>query len=235
MKAFHGDPKVKEKYLARVKAHRKADQIVQRHYWEDGKGCAVGCTIHGSDHQAYETELGIPIELAHLQDWIFENLPNGEARDFPVDFLESIPAGADLKLVLPQFLHWLLVDPEDGVIQYAQDEEQAKEAAILSVADLHSRVMKGQEVTHEQWVAVRDASRAAFWDASYASNVAEAARSAWTAACAASNAAVVARAASESASRSASDAVIKRQKEKLLELLAGESALHERGYGQVRQ
>ena len=124
MKAFHGDPKVKEKYLARVKAHRKADQIVQRHYWEDGKGCAVGCTIHGSDHQAYETELGIPIELAHLQDWIFENLPNGEARDFPVDFLESIPAGADLKLVLPQFLHWLLVDPEDGVIGCVQDEEQ---------------------------------------------------------------------------------------------------------------
>ncbi len=189
MKAFHGDPKVKEKYLARVKAHRKADQIVQGHYWDRGS-CAVGCTIHGSNHEAYETKLGIPIQLAYLQDMIFEELPNKEAKDFPVDFLESIPVGADLKPVLPRFLHWLLVDPEDGVIQYAQDEkeEQVKEA-ILSVADLYSRVMKGQEVTNEQWSAARGAA----W----------AARDA-------------ARGAARDAARAAA---IKRQKEKLLELL----------------
>ncbi len=230
MKAFHGDPKVKEKYLARVKAHRKADQIVQHKYWEDGKGRVVGCTIHGSNYQAYETELGIPIQLAYLQDWIFENLPNGEAKNFPVDFLESIPVGVDLKPVFHQFLHWLLVAPEDGVIQYAQDEEeeQVKEA-ILSVADLHNRVIKGQEVTNERWVAASGAARDAYWSA----------RAAYWSAMAASRSSRTAsrsvRAAASRSARAASDAVIKRQKEKLLELLAGESALHERGYGQVRQ
>ena len=213
MKAFHGDPKVKEKYLARVKAHQKADQIVQGHYWDRGRGCAVGCTIHGQDHQAYETKLGIPIQLAYLQDWIFEELPSKEAKDFPVDFLESIPVGEDLKPVLHRFLYWLLVDPEDGVIQYAQDEEeeQVKEA-ILSVADLYSRVMKGQEVTNEQWSA------------------------AWAAAWAARDAAWAASEAARGAARAAArDAALKRQKQKLLELLAGESVLHERGYGQVRK
>ncbi len=232
---------MKEKYLARVKAHRKADQIVQGHYWDRERGCAVGCTIHGSNHEAYETKLGIPIQLAYLQDMIFEELPNKEAKDFPVDFLESIPVGEDLKPVLHRFLYWLLVDPEDGVIQYAQDEEeeQVKEA-ILSVADLYSRVMKGQEVTNEQWSAARGAA----WAAREAAR-GTARGAAWAAAWAASESARVpvlpsaawaaARAASEAAWAASWDAAIKRQKQKLLELLAGESVLHERGYGQVRK
>ena len=245
MKAFHGDPEVKEKYVGRVQAHRKADQIVQGQYWEDGKGCAVGCTIHGSDHQAYETELGIPVQLAHLQDCIFEDLPNEEAKDFPVDFLESIPVGADLKLVLHQFLYWLLVDPQDGVIQYAQGEgEKQMKEAILSVADLHNRVIKGQEVKNEQWIAARDAATAATeatseaaWAASLASSAAARAatsyvasvgvravqEASWATGDAASHAASAAvRAASSHAVRAT---VVKRQKKKLLELLAGESVL----------
>ena len=180
MKSFHGDPKIKEKYLARVKAHLQADEIVKGTYWEDGKGCAVGCTIHGDDHYAYERELGIPIQLAHLQDWIFENSPNNEAKNFPVDFLESIPVGANLGLVLPRFFHWLLVDPENGVIQYVQDEgeEQIKDS-ILFVANLYGRVIKGQEVKNGQW----DTARYAAWDINGGA-VAAAANAAWAAAAA---------------------------------------------------
>ena len=66
MRAFHGDPKVKTKYLKRVRAHRAADQIIHGTYWEDGKGCAVGCTIHSSDHAAYETESA---SRACSRDW----------------------------------------------------------------------------------------------------------------------------------------------------------------------
>ncbi len=46
LRAFHNNPKVKSKYLARVKAHEKADEIIKGTYWQGGKGCAVGCTIH---------------------------------------------------------------------------------------------------------------------------------------------------------------------------------------------
>ncbi len=70
--AFHGDMKIKKKYLARVRAHRKADEIVSGKYWENGKGCAVGCTIHGSSHKAYEDEIGHPQILARLEDRLFE-------------------------------------------------------------------------------------------------------------------------------------------------------------------
>jgi hypothetical protein len=34
MKSFHNDPAVKEKYVSRVAAHAKADQLVQGTGWE---------------------------------------------------------------------------------------------------------------------------------------------------------------------------------------------------------
>ena len=63
MQAFHNDLKIKEKYLSRVRAHALADEIVKGKYWEGGKGCAVGCTIHGSQHKNYEKELGILLTI----------------------------------------------------------------------------------------------------------------------------------------------------------------------------
>lgn len=74
MKAFLDNPKIKTKYVKRVREHYKADEIVQGYYWENGKGCAVGCTIEGNQHNRYETELGIPSELAYLEDALFEEL-----------------------------------------------------------------------------------------------------------------------------------------------------------------
>src|SRR5438270_5254012 len=110
MIAFHGNQGLKEKYVARVKMHAAADEIVRGYYWQHGKGCAVGCTIHGADHGRYEKELGIPRVLAHLADRIFEGMGNGDAKEFPLAFLSAIKPGADLSRVWPQFAYWLLVD-----------------------------------------------------------------------------------------------------------------------------
>lgn len=96
MRAFHGDASVKDKYVKRVEAHAKADEIIRGKYWEDGKGCAVGCTIEGKEHRRYETELGIPEAIAHVEDYLFERMPNEDAMTFPLRFLEAIPVGADL-------------------------------------------------------------------------------------------------------------------------------------------
>jgi len=48
MKAYHNKKETKKFYLDRVKAHFKADEIVKGKYWQNGKGCAVGCTIHAN-------------------------------------------------------------------------------------------------------------------------------------------------------------------------------------------
>mgnify|MGYP007100081219 CR=1 FL=1 len=96
MKAFHNDVEVQNKYLTRIRNHAKADEFVKGQYWRNGKGCAVGCTVHSSHHAAYETELGIPEWVARLEDRIFEGLPNSRAKLWPVEFLEAVHLGANL-------------------------------------------------------------------------------------------------------------------------------------------
>lgn len=154
MKAFHGDPAIKAKYLARVEAHRKADEVVQGQYWEQGRGCAVGCTIHGDDHSKYERELGIPESIAHLEDGIFEGLPPEEARDWPGQFLESIPVGADLDLVVHHFILWMVESPDIGLGNSAL---QAGRNRLEAVAGLLRRMINGDRPTDAEWAAVQEA------------------------------------------------------------------------------
>lgn len=157
MLSFHGDQNIKDKYIARVKAHAAADEIRKGVYWENGKGCAVGCTIHSREHAAYETELGIPEEIARLEDGIFEGLPNKIAKKFPLRFLTAIPVGVDLSKVLHQFMHWLLVGEEYGVLQFADKNGKID---INNVAELLKRTIDGEKVDLETWKAATDVASA---------------------------------------------------------------------------
>lgn len=173
--AYHGDPKIKERYLARVRAHTAADRLIKGQYWENGKGCAVGCTIEGSDHSRYETELGIPRALARLEDALFERLPDERAMLFPDQFLSAIPVGADLSMVVSQFLVWLLVDPVNGVIRFA-DSDRVR-GAVETVAGLCRRRLEGDEPQRMEWAAAdADAAYAAYaaaTDVAYVSRMAD--------------------------------------------------------------
>lgn len=164
MLAYHNDEAIKEKYLSRVADHRAADELLQGYgYWKDGKGCAVGCTIHGGNHQAYETELGIPATIAHLEDGLFERLPVDLARQWPERFLNAIRPGADLSKVTARFMVWLLVDPADGVIRFVQEERFAQQRTVIEqCADLWQRVIDGGSVSDDEW---SNAAAAAAWAA----------------------------------------------------------------------
>lgn len=74
--AWHGQQTTKDFYVARVRQHMLGDEIIQGVYWEDGRGCGVGCSVHSSDHSLYETDLGIPVQLAYLEDSLFEGMSN---------------------------------------------------------------------------------------------------------------------------------------------------------------
>ena len=171
MRAYHNDQAIKDKYLARVQAHYDADEIIKGEYWENGKGCAVGCTLHSSDHSAYETELGIPEILAQLEDGIFEGLPNDVAKEFPLRFLNAVKVGSDLSGVFPRFMHWLLVDKEHGVIKFAKDKK-----VVQAVADLYQKKINGEDIDPDEWIKVRSAA-----DAAYAADAADAADAAYAA------------------------------------------------------
>ncbi len=191
--AFHNDPAIKRKYIRRVQAHRKADEIIKGQYWVGGKGCAVGCTIHASNHVNYETELGIPRRLARLEDCLFEQLPNGVALEWPLRFLKAAKTGSNLSRVADHFLHWLMIDQTDGVIRFAKSDKS--KAAIQQVGELYLKQSKGEPVSQSEW---RDAAAAAASDAAaYAAYAAAAAADA--AAYAAADAAYAAAAASNAA------------------------------------
>lgn len=102
LRAFHGDPAIKEKYVNRLREHRRLENLIQGTGWKDGKGCAVGCTLEKFDHKSFEDELGLPEWLARLEDSLFESLPKGEAEQFAEDLLCAIPVGANIEPVRHQ-------------------------------------------------------------------------------------------------------------------------------------
>lgn len=157
LRAFHGQQSIKDRYLGRVREHRAAGEIVQEDiFWENGRGCAIGCTIHSGDHSRYEEELGVPQVLAHVKDRAFDRLPSEDAQMWPEAFLAAIPVGADLSLVWPRFAVWLLIDPADGVFWSAPTGDGA--AAIRTVAALYERVVAGDTPTTEEWKRAREAA-----------------------------------------------------------------------------
>ena len=199
MRAFHGDPAVKDKYLVRLKAHHAADEIVRGVGYNGSQGCAVGCTLNAYDHRAYEHELGLPQWLAHIEDRIFEGLPPVEAQQFAVDFLESVPVGADVDKVRWQLAIQRHTQAHDRLLSNKEPYAAQCIAAINLVI--------AYCVSEEKTEAARAAAWASAWSAR-AETRAEAARAAaWPAARAAAWAAARAAAESaESAARSAESA-----------------------------
>ena len=158
MRAFHKDPAIKAKYVARVKAHEEADRIIKGSYWENGKGCAVGCTIEGSEHKRYEIELGIPETIAYTEDFLFERMENGDSMIFPRRFLEATPVGADLSLVPAKLIVFILKDVME-VKETREDKNVYK--AVKKVVELWQKVVDGKVVKGAAWSAAWSAARSA--------------------------------------------------------------------------
>jgi hypothetical protein len=148
MLSFHSDPSIKSNYLARVTGHADADEIVKGRYWENGKGCAVGCTIHGETHESFEHELGIPQMLAWLEDVIFEGLPNRYAKTWPERFLSSIAPGKDLSPVGWQFLHWLLTESGLGEFHHTLTKVAVARCAETLVPLIDRRLIDVSAAEH---------------------------------------------------------------------------------------
>jgi hypothetical protein len=194
MLSFHGQREVKEFYLKRARGHHEADEIVKGKYWENGKGCAVGCLIHSGDHERFPELLGWPEWLARLIDTLFENLPNELAKEWPVQVVDAVPVGADLAPVKWRFCSFLMQENLDRVesLQLSDELKTKVKDAIRLCQTLHD-----DAVVSGLW---DDAAESAAWSA------AESARSA-------------ARSA-ESAAESAESAYIE-YADKLLKLLRG--------------
>jgi hypothetical protein len=217
LSAFHGDQAIKDKYIARVAAHRAADNLIRGSGWDGHKGCAVGCTLEDYNHAKYETELGIPEWLARVEDNIFEGAEQEYAMDWPGKFLAAIRPGADLESVKAPFLIFVL---ESTLGNFDHQAFPDCKEAIDGVIALW-RLPEAERTESAAWsaaVSARSAAESAAWSAAESARSAagSAARSAaWSAARSAESAA---RSAAWSA-RSAAESAWQKFGDKLLELL----------------
>ena len=107
----------------------------------------------------------MPRLLAQVADWLFEGLSAERSQTWASEFLQAIAVGADLAAVWPQFAQWLLLAPDDGLLQLATTPEQRQ--AIEHVIALYQQPLPGAGVTPEEWAArVNQAAAAA--DAAFA-------------------------------------------------------------------
>ena len=193
LRAYHGKPELKADVMAQIAAHREADEIAQGNYYKrDGKLSvrAVGCLLHDPNggHIRYETEFGIPVALAHLEDGLFESMPLDDAKDWPRRFMSAIEPGADLSGVWPRFAAWMMLDDKWGLVHIT--EAQDVKAVCQRVGDVYVRIASGETITDEEQRAITEAARdaRAAWDARAAARAAwdawaarDAARAAWAA------------------------------------------------------
>ena len=201
MKAFYGKQELKDKYVKQLEAHYKADEIIKGKYWENGKGCAIGCLLHSNQHKLVEELFDFPRVIARLADSIFEGLSNNEAKEFFINWFKAIKVNSDLSLVFPKFMYWLLIDPKHGIIQYA-DKRHIQ--IIQNIANLFKRKIDGELVSSQEFAAAAAAAYAAA-AAAYAA-AAAAAYAADAAAAAAAYAAAAAAYAATDAAYAAADA-----------------------------
>jgi hypothetical protein len=222
MLAYHNDPAIKSALIASLEDHAAHDRIKQGSYWQDGRGCAVACTLHGVDenaaihgkHQMYEKYFGVPQAIARLEDRIFEGLGNTLAMRWPLRFAAAIRPGADLSMVVPRFLYWLL--SERLPLHVSKDKHPRAWQAIADVAALYREwCVDGVKPSRDRLEKAADAADAAYAAADAAAYAAYAAYAAAYAAYAAYAAAAYAAYAAYAARK----AEFSLMADKLIELL----------------
>lgn len=221
--AFRAHPRVtKSMLVAEMVKHREADRLARGTYWRDGRGCAVGCSIHSINrmtgarhwaghHAALAAATGIPGHLIYLADELFERMSPDRALLWPEQFYAAIPDGADLSDVWPVFAAWML----RTIALPAAGSEPRIRAAI-------ERIAAGYESRWKEDLAITAYAAAARYkaDAARAAQLAAMAATANSPYCAAYAVRAAGLAARATAGSGRGIRAANRMADKLLELLA---------------
>src|SRR5690606_25985304 len=125
--------------------------------FEEGKGCAVGCSLNSiaqikkigldcSEHNLYEEYLGVPEWLAKVEDTIFEGIPDKRRKTWPVEFGEAINEGADLNKIKVPFIVYILqsnIEVQKRLLKNTQDKEIR--GVIKDSIKVNKQMIKAQE------------------------------------------------------------------------------------------
>ncbi|AWV20326.1 hypothetical protein RADP37_05403 (plasmid) [Roseomonas mucosa] len=147
MKTFPDPRLTAADFAAGMRAHAEADDLVRGTYGDTDsgrfRGCAVGCNIEvvktrlgieidRGDHEALGAAIGVPSELLHLQDALFEGLQGDASSQFAVAFAAALRDGQDLSRVSDLFLADTL---RDDVLPLVTDDHPNVRVVVVRVAD----------------------------------------------------------------------------------------------------
>ncbi len=154
--SYHGDPKIKQKVVSRMKAHIAADELKQGETGNNGKGCLVWCAIDIYDHELFSEKLGVDLWIPKFLDRVFEGMTPNKAQQFSLRFFETLPEGKtkkDTDLIRLKILHYILTE-----ILPKKYQKQKNTAKIISMFE---QAITGVTITSEQWRAATTAATAA--------------------------------------------------------------------------
>ena len=184
-----------------ARAHRDADMLRAGFYGRmNGRfhGCSVGCFAHEIDptlfaerrdegtnlHRLVADAHGYPEWLAHLQDRIFEGLPDTDRIDWHVQFADAIAVRSrDWQVILH--------DAHAGILRIAERTAGSAAPAVSAVRELHERREPSESAAWSAarsaaWSAARSAARSAAesaaWSAAWSAAESAAGSAAWSAA-----------------------------------------------------
>jgi len=209
MKAFTNTIITKEELVSELKKHQLADNFIKGDYFEDGKGCAVGCSLESvsrlngldleyfDDHSQYEEYFGLPEFFAQLTDKLFEGMSLEKSKSFPKDVIEAVKIGSDVSKIETKFKIAVLnrnlitlakLDNDHGVIEITKNVIAALKSGDKD--ELAAARSAASSIAYSAWSAaslaaasVDSAAWSAWSAASSADSVARsAAMSAWSAA-----------------------------------------------------
>ena len=178
LQAFNNDKEFKDQMIAAAISHREKDEYIAGCYAKMNgsfKGCSVGCSLFDvkgikgidvgedyADHALLAKELGIPEFICHLQDSIFEGLPDSERFKWTERLFNSIPLGVDLTPVLPRFLLKTLDRLPKTDNQDVEDAIKGVKNVLISWAETG---IVDAEVAWSAAESVRSAAESAAWSA----------------------------------------------------------------------
>jgi hypothetical protein len=116
MLSFFNEPTLKAALLARIDDHAEADAFLQGTYWREGKGCFIGCAIHGDNPMKFEQQYGLSVFVARLGEYYFENADRDDAILMPRAIIDAIPVGVETHWVWPRLWQWIVTDPVHGLL-----------------------------------------------------------------------------------------------------------------------
>jgi hypothetical protein len=188
--AQRGKAMTQETFLEMARRHRDDDMlVVERFEMVDGQACSIGCFCHDyglepSDFSGLAEITGYPEAAHHLQEAIFEGLPEAERANWHVAFAEKAETVTGWQAVIDKTVL--------ASLRIAEPHDTSESKIVAAVIALYERRLSGDNPSDAEWAAAEADARAAAgaawaaaWDAWDDAAAARAARDAAAAAAAA--------------------------------------------------